>query len=87
MAKLTVSKSGEIPKSQNKFNSLFFLTSYERLKKILLAKYRHGLRIFVKIIRAKIDKDNKNRAPEKKRSLSSFIYSIRQHLIADHGLN
>ena len=29
--------------------------------------------LFVKIIRAKVDKNNKNRTQEKKRSLSSFI--------------
>jgi len=34
------------------------LPSYERLKKILLAKYRQGFRIFVKI-RARVDKNNK----------------------------
>ena len=62
------------------------LPSYERLKKILLPKYRHGFCIFVKMIRAKVDKNNKNRA-EKKWLLSSFIYSIGQHLIADHSLN
>ena len=52
------------------------LPSYERLKKNLLAKYRHDFRKFVKITRAKVDKNNKIRAG--KEMIIEFLYSIRQ---------
>ena len=50
------------------------LPSYERLRKILLAKYRHGFRISVKI-RARVDKNNKKRAG--KEMIIEFFYSIK----------
>ena len=50
------------------------LPSCERLRKILLAKYRHGFRIFVKI-RARVDKNNKKRAG--KEMIIEFFYSIK----------
>ena len=43
------------------------LPSYERLKKNLLAKYRQGFCIFVKI-RARVDKNNKKRAGKETRA-------------------
>ena len=50
------------------------LPSQRIQKNFLLAKYQSGFRIFVKIIRVKIDKNNKKKkGREKKRSLSSFI--------------
>ena len=51
------------------------LPSYERLRKILLAKYRHGFRIFVKIS-ARVDKNN-NKKRAGKEMIIEFFHSIK----------
>lgn len=51
------------------------LPSQRIKKKILLAKYQSGFRIFVKIIRVKIDKNNEKKRAGKE-TFIEFLYSI-----------